>query len=104
MEEACLHQASIHYCLKHLKLLTIGTSSAMLVLLSAALYLLPFLSFGLLAGGGGRAAFVEACRWFDQECAGYVRDEDLEDIGYAVLESPTRELPPLPCLAFRKVA
>ena len=41
-------------------------------------------------------SFVEACRWYDRHCAGYLRDDDLEDIAFLTMDAPSRESPPPP--------
>ena len=34
-----------------------------------------------------------ACRWFDYGCAGYMRDEDLEEIAFMVCDDISRKAP-----------
>lgn len=50
---------------------------------------------GPAAGAGlpaGKAeCLLTACRFFDRELAGYLADEDLEEIGYMVCDSMSSE-------------
>ena len=40
---------------------------------------------------------IAACRWFDHGCAGYIRDEDLEEIAFMVCNDIS-SMPPQPCV------
>lgn len=43
------------------------------------------------AAGPAGEGLLTACRYFDRECAGYLLDEDLEEIAYMVSEDLSRE-------------
>ena len=57
---------------------------------------------GAGAGGAGSPGHAEqllaVCRYWDRECAGYLLDEDLEEIAYMVSEDLSRECALLPLL------